>query len=102
LIKRGNMSFVGPRSDMPEYVNKLSREERNILERRPGIIRPASLKYTNEKELLASDPDPQRYNDEVIWTEKVRINLDYYHNRSFLGDVFIILSTVFGKGRRKK
>lgn len=96
-VIRGDMSFVGPRPDMPEYIEKLVGEERKILELRPGITGTASLKYSNEEELLASMPDPRKFNDEVIWPDKKRINLDYYYKRNFLGDIGIILRTVFGK-----
>ena len=94
-VLKGDMSFVGPRPDMPEYSDRLRGEERKILELRPGITGPASLKYVNEEELLASAPDPQKYNDEVIWPDKVRINLDYYEHWSMLGDLRIIFQTVF-------
>lgn len=100
-VLMGEMSFVGPRPDMPEYANSLRGEERNILELRPGITGPATLKYANEEEILESVSDPQRYNDEILWADKVRINLDYYYNRSFYGDIIIILSTVFGLSQRK-
>jgi lipopolysaccharide/colanic/teichoic acid biosynthesis glycosyltransferase len=94
-VLKGDMSFVGPRPDMPEYAGRLTGEESHILELRPGITGLATLKYVNEEELLAGVPDPQRYNDEVLWPDKVRINLDYYHNRSFIGDIFIIFRTIF-------
>jgi len=94
-ILRGEMSFVGPRPDMPEYMNRLLGDERLILELRPGLTGPATLVYANEEELLASVEDPQKYNDEVLWPEKIRLNLDYYHNRTFLGDILIILRTIF-------
>jgi len=95
-VLKGEMSFVGPRPDMPGYTDKLVDEERQILELRPGITGPATLKYSNEEELLASVSDPQRYNDEVLWPDKVRINLEYYRNRSFVGDILIMLKTLFG------
>lgn len=91
----GDMSFVGPRPDMPEYVDRLQGEERLILNLRPGITGPASLKYAREEELLAAVEDPQKYNDEVLWPDKVRLNLDYYHNWSFFKDLKIIFSTIF-------
>jgi lipopolysaccharide/colanic/teichoic acid biosynthesis glycosyltransferase len=94
-VLKGDMSFVGPRPDMPQYAETLKGDERLILELRPGITGPASLKYANEEELLASVPDPVKYNDEVIWPDKVRINLDYYRKRSFLGDLALILKTIF-------
>ena len=96
-VLTGDMSFVGPRPDMPEYYDRLKGEEKKILELRPGITGPASLKYANEEELLASVEDPVKYNDEVIWPDKVRINLDYYYNRTFWGDIMIIFQTIFGR-----
>ena len=90
----GEMSFVGPRPDVPGYADKLQGEERRILELKPGITGPATLKYRNEEELLAAQPDPQRYNDEVIYPDKVRINLDYLDNRTLRGDLNIILRTL--------
>lgn len=95
-VLKGDMSFVGPRPDMPSYANKLVGEEKHILELRPGITGVATLKYSNEEELLASVPDPQAYTDHVLWPEKVRLNLEYYQNRSFVGDLSIIIKTVAG------
>jgi lipopolysaccharide/colanic/teichoic acid biosynthesis glycosyltransferase len=100
-ILKGDMSFVGPRPDMPEYADRLTGEARKILELSPGLTGPASLKYANEEELMANINDPQKYNDEVIWPDKVRINLEYYWNRSFLGDILIILRTFFGSNSSK-
>jgi lipopolysaccharide/colanic/teichoic acid biosynthesis glycosyltransferase len=94
-VLKGDMSFFGPRPDMPEYSDKLIGEERKILELRPGITGPASQKYANEEEFLASISDPKKYNDEVLWPDKVRLNLEYYRNRSFAGDILIILKTLF-------
>ena len=88
------MSFVGPRPDVEGYADKLEGEDRKILELRPGITGPASLKYINEEEILAKVDNPQQYNDEVIFPDKVKINLDYYYNRSFWGDIKIILNTI--------
>ena len=92
----GDMSFVGPRPDVPGYADLLKGENRLILKLRPGITGPASLKYKNEEELLAQVDDPQTYNDEVIYPDKVRINLGYYYHHSLLGDLKLILETVFG------
>lgn len=93
-VLRGDMSFVGPRPDVPGYADKLQGEDRLILELKPGITGPASLKYRDEEELLATVDDPQRYNDEVIYPDKVRINLEYYRTYSLLGDIRLILQTV--------
>ena len=100
-VLKGDMSFVGPRPDMPEYANRLTGEDRYILELRPGITGPATVKYADEEEILAGVTDPQRYNDEVLWPDKVRINLEYYNNRSFMGDILIIFRTVFRKPEKR-
>lgn len=91
----GEMSLVGPRPDVPGYADKLKGKNRKILELRPGITGPASLKYANEEEILAKVEDPKKYNDDLIFPDKVKINLDYYYNRSFSGDFKIIISTIF-------
>ncbi|MBI9059637.1 MAG: sugar transferase [Labilibaculum sp.] len=91
----GDMSLVGPRPDVPGYADKLKGEDRKVLELRPGITGPASLKYSNEEEILASVEDPIKYNDEIIFPDKVKINLDYYYNHSLIGDLKIIWNTVF-------
>lgn len=93
----GDMSFVGPRPDVPGYADKLAGEDRNILKLRPGITGPASIKYANEEELLAKVDDPVRYNNEVIFPEKVKINLEYYKHHSMKGDLIIIWQTIFRK-----
>lgn len=93
----GNMSFVGPRPDVPGYADKLDDEDKVILKLRPGITGPASLKYRNEEEILATVEDPKRYNDEVIYPDKVRLNKYYYNNYSFLKDIEIIFATVLGR-----
>lgn len=91
----GDMSFVGPRPDVPGYADKLKGEERKILELRPGITCSASLKYSNEEEILSKVLNPIKYNDDVIYPDKVKINLDYYYNSTFYGDIKIIFATIF-------
>lgn len=93
----GDMSFVGPRPDVPGYADQLKGEDREVLKLRPGITGPASLKYRDEEDLLARQPDPQKYNDEVIFPDKVRINLYYLHNYSFIKDIEMIFCTVLGR-----
>lgn len=93
----GAMSFVGPRPDVPGYADKLQGEDRIVLMLRPGITGPATLKYRNEEELLATVKDPIRYNDEVIYPDKVRINRYYAENYSFIKDIQMIFCTVLGK-----
>lgn len=94
-VLKGEMSFVGPRPDVPGYADKLQGEDRLILELRPGITGPASLKYANEEEILAKVADPVAYNDNVIFPDKVKINLAYYHNHTFFGDIKLIFQTIF-------
>lgn len=93
----GDMSFVGPRPDVPGYADCLEGEDREILNLRPGITGPASLKYRNEEELLAKVEDPIAYNNEVIYPDKVRLNRYYYHHYSFVMDLRMIFATVLGK-----
>ena len=95
-VLRGDMSFVGPRPDVPGYADVLEGEDREMLQLRPGITGPASLKYRNEEELLAGVPDPERYNDEVLFPDKVRINRYYLHHYSFWTDLRIIVATLTG------
>lgn len=94
-VLKGEMSLVGPRPDVSGYADMLVGEDRKILEFKPGITGPASLKYINEEEILTNVENPQQYNDEVIFPDKVKINLDYYHNRTFWGDIVIIFKTIF-------
>lgn len=93
----GDMSFVGPRPDVPGYADNLKGDDRRMLLLKPGITGPASLKYRNEEELLAEQEDPQKYNDEVLFPDKVRINMEYLDNWSFWHDIKIIIYTVLGK-----
>src|SRR5690554_1338761 len=90
----GDMSFVGPRPDVPGYADRLEGEDRIILSVRPGITGPATVKYRNEEDLLSRQPDAQAYNAEVIWPDKVRINREYVAQRSFLGDLKYLVKTV--------
>jgi lipopolysaccharide/colanic/teichoic acid biosynthesis glycosyltransferase len=91
----GDMSFVGPRPDVPGYADTLQGHERAMLSIRPGITGPATLKYRNEEELLANKSDPEAYNRDVIWPDKVRINLDYIRDWSLIRDLKYIFQTVF-------
>ena len=107
----GNMSFVGPRPDVPGYADALVGEDREVLRLRPGITGPATLKYRLEDEMIADyvakkqaegDSRPMQeiaveYNDKVIYPDKVRINKYYLHHYSFIKDIQMILCTVLGK-----
>ena len=92
----GQMSLVGPRPDVPGFADQLTGDDRIILSIRPGITGPASIAFRNEEEILASVDDPETYNREVIWPEKVAINKQYVQSQSLLGDVKLILQTVVG------
>ena len=114
-VLKGDMSFVGPRPDVPGYADKLQGEDRDVLKMRPGITGPASLKYRHEEEMLAlvqaelNDKGElvnekwgvirsiQEYNDKVIYPDKVRLNCYYYRHYSFIKDIQMILCTVLGK-----
>lgn len=94
-ILLGQMSFVGPRPDVPGYANLLEGDDRLMLTVKPGITGPAQLKFKNEEEILNLQPDPVKYNDEVLWPEKVKINCDYVKNQSFVTDLEYIFKTIF-------
>lgn len=94
-VLKGDMSLVGPRPDVPEFTDRLKGKEMAILQLRPGITGPATLKYSNEERLLAEVDNPQKYTDEIIWPDKVRLNLDYYYNWSLAKDIQIIFRTIF-------
>ena len=118
----GNMSFVGPRPDVPGYADKLTGADRDVLKLRPGITGPATLKYRLEDEMIAeyickmkndelrvkngipSELSDQElavwYNDNVIYPDKVRLNCYYYRNYSFIKDIQMIICTVLGKKMR--
>jgi len=106
----GNMSFVGPRPDVPGYADKLEGEDRDVLKLRPGITGPATLKYRLEDEMISEyvarkqkvgdkremQVIAEEYNDQVIYPDKVRLNY-YYHHYSFIKDIQMIVCTVLGK-----
>ena len=114
----GNMSFVGPRPDVPGYADLLQGDDRDVLKLRPGITGPATLKYRLEDEMLAdvrnlmleskylpkaqiasmSDQElAEWYNDHVIYPDKVRLNCYYYRHYSFAKDIQMIVCTVLGR-----
>lgn len=91
----GKMSFVGPRPDISGYYDNLQEEDRKILELKPGITSLASIKYNNEEEILSRQKNPLKYNDEVLFPDKVKMNLEYFYTRTFYGDIKIIIKTIF-------
>ena len=93
-ILKGDMSFVGPRPDVPGYADKLKGDDRIILSIKPGITGPATLKYKNEEEILAKVKNPKEYNDKIIWPDKVEINKQYIRNWSLIKDIEYIIQTL--------
>lgn len=107
----GNMSFVGPRPDVPGYADLLQGDDRKVLKLRPGITGPATLKYRLEDEMISEyvakkqaegDARPMQeiaieYNDKVIYPDKVRLNCYYYRHYSFWKDIEMIFATVLGR-----
>ena len=91
----GHMSFVGPRPDVPGFADLLDGDDRVILSLKPGITGPATLKYKDEETLLSNHDDPEKYNREVIYPDKVRINKEYINNYSLLSDFHYIFKTIF-------
>ena len=91
----GDMSLVGPRPDVPGYADLLEGESRNILKLRPGITSRASIKYANEEMILLNEDDPIAYNNNIIFPDKVKLNLNYYYNNNIWIDIKIIFATLF-------
>jgi lipopolysaccharide/colanic/teichoic acid biosynthesis glycosyltransferase len=97
----GQMSFVGPRPDVPGYADCLQGPARAILNLRPGITGPATLEFRDEQRLLADQADPEAYNQQVIWPRKVELNLQYIREYSFGKDIGYILQTALPNRRSK-
>ncbi len=91
----GNMSIVGPRPDIIGYADNLKEEERIILMVKPGITGPATLAFKNEEELLSNTEDPVQYNNEVVYPQKVKLNIKYIRDWSFKKDLIYINQTIF-------
>ena len=89
----GDMSLVGPRPEVRHYVDYWTPEQMHVLDVRPGITDPASIKFRNENELLEKAEDPEKYYIEVIMQEKIRLYLDYVEHHSFWGDIGLIFKT---------
>lgn len=96
-ILKGDMSFVGPRPDISGYYDALTGEDRCLLQLRPGLTGPASIKYANEEEMLAASKDSVYLNDKVIFPDKVRLNLIYYKKQSLWLDVKLLVCTLLRK-----
>jgi len=98
-VLKGEMSLVGPRPEVPRYVESYSPAQRRVLTVRPGITDPASIAYRREQELLAAQPDPDRYYREIVLPDKLNMSLEYLDRMSFSYDVLLVLHTtgsIFG------
>ncbi len=93
-ILKGDMSLVGPRPDIPGYYDCLEGNDRMILELKPGLTSEAGIKYRDEEKILSQQTHALKYNDEVLFPEKIRMNTYYYHNLSFENDLRILLRTL--------
>lgn len=93
-ILKGDMSLVGPRPDLPGYYDQLKGNDRRLLILKPGLTSLAAIKYRNEEQLLAQQSEPLKYNDEVIFPDKVKMNLEYLDKRNFFYDLKIIFLTI--------
>ncbi|GGD98238.1 sugar transferase [Planktosalinus lacus] len=93
-VLKGDMSLVGPRPDIPGYADTLEGEGRIVLKVKPGITGPATIKYKEETKLLLTKENPQAYNDEIIWPDKVKINKAYVKNWTFFNDLKYIFKSI--------
>lgn len=101
-ILKGDMTFVGPRPDISGYYDKLSGENRRLLQLKPGLTSLAAIKYRDEEQILAQQENPLAYNDNVLFPDKVKMNLEYLDNRSFALDLKIIWLTLVSIFSSKK
>ena len=90
----GHMSIVGPRPEVKEYISKLNDQQKVILSVKPGLTSPASLKYINEETILSKQENPELYNKNNIFPDKINLNIDYVNNSNFLYDIIIMFQTV--------
>jgi lipopolysaccharide/colanic/teichoic acid biosynthesis glycosyltransferase len=94
-VIRGDMSLVGPRPEVPTYLEQIRRQAPCVLSVRPGITGPATLKYRREEQLLAAQADPQTFNDRVLFPDKLQINQSYVRNFRFVDDLKLLWLTLF-------
>ena len=98
-VLHGDMSLVGPRPEVPEFVQQYSLEQRDVLELVPGITDPASIKYADESDILALQADPRDYYVTTIMPDKIRISIEYAKRATMVSDFLVITETVLGRGR---
>ena len=98
-VLHGDMSLVGPRPEVPEFVQRYDADQRRVLELVPGITDPASIKYAGESDMLALQADPHEYYVKTIMPDKIHINMQYAARASILSDFVVIIETIFGQDR---
>lgn len=101
-VLRGDMSLVGPRPEVPEFVQQYSLEQRDVLDLVPGITDPASIKYAGESDILALQADPRDYYVTTIMPDKIRISIQYAKRATMVSDFLVITETVLGWGRASR
>ena len=94
-VLMGDMSIVGPRPDVKEFIDKLSSEEKYFLKMKPGITCLSSILLINEETILANKTNPLKYNEEILWPKKVLLNNEYCKNWSIYNDMVIIMQTIY-------
>jgi lipopolysaccharide/colanic/teichoic acid biosynthesis glycosyltransferase len=94
-VLMGEMSFVGPRPEVPKYVNMYTDEQKIVLSVQPGITDNASIEYRNENDLLENSSDPEKFYINSVMPDKLKINIEYINSRTFFSDTLIIFKTVF-------
>jgi lipopolysaccharide/colanic/teichoic acid biosynthesis glycosyltransferase len=93
-VFKGDMSLVGPRPEVPRYVNLYNEEQRKVLEVKPGITDLASIRYRDENDLLGEAEDPDAFYINTIMPDKLALNLEYINNNNIFVDIYIILKTI--------
>lgn len=93
-VIRGEMSIVGPRPEVPRYVELYTPDQRRILAFRPGLTSPATIEFSDESSLLSRQTDPERYYREHLIPAKIATDLDYSLKAGLVSDIFILLTTV--------
>jgi lipopolysaccharide/colanic/teichoic acid biosynthesis glycosyltransferase len=94
-VLMGQMSLVGPRPEIDEFVSLYTAEQRKVLQLTPGITDPASLKYISESDLLATSEDPRAFYISHVMPDKIRINLEYAKSATVMTDLQLIFKTIF-------
>lgn len=93
-VLKGDMSLVGPRPEVPKYVELYTEEEKKVLEVRPGITDLASIRYSDENDILGKVENPEEYYINVIMKDKLKLNLEYIEKSNIFFDIYLIIKTI--------